>query len=928
MRWIQIIFMKTHTIKRENTMKRCNYYSWLLLLFTAQTALAQIVAIVTNPGDAGKGSLRAAIEDTNKNKGGRIEFNIDPAIFGPGPWTIDLQKRLPYITQPTHILGFSQPGSKNDTGPGFDTILIEVSGVHAPQSGFDGLVTFYPGATGSSVSGLSLFGNELSNIIGTTSGLLIHDNFIGVRADRKTIIKCSLGMAIVMGSGSKIYDNVISCGTHAGLAIDGSFHTVSGNWLGLDPDGVVFADAFADHAIFAGGSIAYPNPDPQFIAPLQQIFFGLRDSRIERNFIVGAKNEAIVVAGAPSNAGSLESFNNVITGNVVGFGPLGNNPGNNVGTALRIDSSARNTQVIDNIFGNATNGILLGKKDATSITNSGGANTIRRNYLLNVQSHAIGLDPANNFNPLANDALDADGGSNNGQNKPELTYANVLGQIEGIYVGAPNRRLVLDFYRSQRCDSSGYGGGETYMDEATISTDANGNASFSLTVGGLPVGGLLTTNAITATATDAGAAGMPMTLTDTSEFSNCVTANPVYSTQTILNALPDYAPAMDNSLSLRANVSNSASTNVSGTVRFFANTSTGQIVLGNATLVGNQANLNSTATGLLPRSGRYQIHAEYLGDRANRSSASGAKAIVVFRPPTAVLLETVSSLLRFSLSGMRYELFDVSTRTWRPLSTQNNERILDTAQFQNSRLDQLISVEPSGQFALTAGGSRRSAQSRDFRSTDRVFDFGLFDDDSKFDALVRNGQTNTWQLTSCAFDTDSCEKTTIFGFDLDVPLTGDFNGDGKLDILWSDSSGRAKEIMLLDGARILDRTPITNAPADALALATGDFNGDGYEDIAWYSATNRTVTVWFMDRGYLHSVAEASGIRSMDLQARGPTYFAARTSPNYGHASMIWRDGNSGDVFEWSAIEDQGGRLNYADTAIFSDPNLDLLKTR
>ena len=70
--------------------------------------------------------------------------------------------------------------------------------------------------------------------------------------------------------------------------------------------------------------------------------------------------------------------------------------------------------------------------------------------------------------------------------------------------------------------------------------------------------------------------------------------------------------------------------------------------------------------------------------------------------------------------------------------------------------------------------------------------------------------------------------------------TGDFNGDGKLDVLvavGSGINGISQAVMLLgNGQGQFSRGPTLTLPRTAQALLVGDFNGDGHSDIAAPSA--------------------------------------------------------------------------------------------
>jgi hypothetical protein len=92
---------------------------------------------------------------------------------------------------------------------------------------------------------------------------------------------------------------------------------------------------------------------------------------------------------------------------------------------------------------------------------------------------------------------------------------------------------------------------------------------------------------------------------------------------------------------------------------------------------------------------------------------------------------------------------------------------------------------------------------------------------------------------------------------------GDFNGDGKPDILWRNTSNGQNAVWFMDGATVTGFAAL-NRVADQTwtIVGTGDFNGDGKPDILWRNTSNGQNAVWFMDgvtvTGYavLHGVAD------------------------------------------------------------------------
>jgi hypothetical protein len=74
---------------------------------------------------------------------------------------------------------------------------------------------------------------------------------------------------------------------------------------------------------------------------------------------------------------------------------------------------------------------------------------------------------------------------------------------------------------------------------------------------------------------------------------------------------------------------------------------------------------------------------------------------------------------------------------------------------------------------------------------------------------------------------------------------GDFDGDGKADILWRSSAG-ATEITLMNGMTATT-TSIISTTANLDVLKLGDFNGDGMSDILWLNTSSAQTSVWLMN---------------------------------------------------------------------------------
>jgi hypothetical protein len=74
---------------------------------------------------------------------------------------------------------------------------------------------------------------------------------------------------------------------------------------------------------------------------------------------------------------------------------------------------------------------------------------------------------------------------------------------------------------------------------------------------------------------------------------------------------------------------------------------------------------------------------------------------------------------------------------------------------------------------------------------------------------------------------------------------GNFNGDGKTDILWRHTSG-AVYVWLMNGTTVASGASLPTTDTSWSIVGTGDFNGDGKTDILWHH-TSGAVYAWLMN---------------------------------------------------------------------------------
>ena len=76
--------------------------------------------------------------------------------------------------------------------------------------------------------------------------------------------------------------------------------------------------------------------------------------------------------------------------------------------------------------------------------------------------------------------------------------------------------------------------------------------------------------------------------------------------------------------------------------------------------------------------------------------------------------------------------------------------------------------------------------------------------------------------------------------DWEIAGTGDFNSDGKPDILWRNKISGDVVVWYMNGATLISGAVIyQGVPLDWEIVGTGDFNSDGKPDILWQEQDQR-----------------------------------------------------------------------------------------
>jgi hypothetical protein len=168
-----------------------------------------------------------------------------------------------------------------------------------------------------------------------------------------------------------------------------------------------------------------------------------------------------------------------------------------------------------------------------------------------------------------------------------------------------------------------------------------------------------------------------------------------------------------------------------------------------------------------------------------------------------------------------------------------------------------------------------------------------FDGDGKADLLWRHtisGIHTVWVLDGAAVQWTGALTPNSPGADWQIVGTGDFNDDGKADLLWRHSSGQTTAWLMNANKRLVEGT-FGVVGTDWQVERTADFNGDGTADILWRHTTG-TVSIWLLD-GVGIIGAGSPGSAGSDWHVVG-----AGDVNGDGKLDILWRH-DSGSVHSW-----------------------------
>jgi hypothetical protein len=109
------------------------------------------------------------------------------------------------------------------------------------------------------------------------------------------------------------------------------------------------------------------------------------------------------------------------------------------------------------------------------------------------------------------------------------------------------------------------------------------------------------------------------------------------------------------------------------------------------------------------------------------------------------------------------------------------------------------------------------------------------------------GEVNLWTIDGPGAGQTHGQTVGHLGLDWQAVGQGDFNGDGRQDILWHDNATGDVMIWEMNGAQVMAQQSIAALGPQWKVGDVLDANGDGKADIVWRDSNTGQVVLWDMN---------------------------------------------------------------------------------
>ena len=183
---------------------------------------------------------------------------------------------------------------------------------------------------------------------------------------------------------------------------------------------------------------------------------------------------------------------------------------------------------------------------------------------------------------------------------------------------------------------------------------------------------------------------------------------------------------------------------------------------------------------------------------------------------------------------------------------------------------------------------------------------GDFNNDGKPDLVWQNkatGALSAWFFNDLTRIGTASLTTLMNGGtepDLDWKIvgTGDMDRDGQLDLIWQHATAGDLRIWHMTGTTQIDEMPLALnvGGTDWHVVGVADMNGDTYPDFVWHNAASGGIAAWLMADSQILS---ADYLTPADVSDTTWRIVGARDMNNDGRADLVWQNRASGYLAVW-----------------------------
>jgi hypothetical protein len=170
--------------------------------------------------------------------------------------------------------------------------------------------------------------------------------------------------------------------------------------------------------------------------------------------------------------------------------------------------------------------------------------------------------------------------------------------------------------------------------------------------------------------------------------------------------------------------------------------------------------------------------------------------------------------------------------------------------------------------------------------------------DGTKDVVWRNqssGQNALWLLNANGAFQGVVDLPAMTNSDLSVQATGDFNGDGKNDLVWRNQATGQTFIWWMNGTQYAGTANLPTIANGAYRIGgCGDFDRDGYTDLVWRNYSTGQNALWLLKNTTVLRVVDLPALPNTNYEISG---VADMTLDNA--IDIIWRNNATGQNAVW-----------------------------